>query len=406
MRIIYVTARLPHGANEAFILPEIRQIVRAGHDVLVVPRSPRGAILHGTELLDRSFREGVFSPSVFKAAINTVLVAPGQTAEAMRLLAGSRSLTVRLKNVAVVPKALWLANTAARWKADHIHCHWSGTTATISMLASARSGVPWSLTAHRWDIVENNLLAAKVRSASFVRFISQDGLRMARSIGIGTGENARVLHMGAAIPAAPGRRPGTGRVVLCPARLVEVKGHRYLLEAWRILQRRRLGSELWLAGSGELRPKLEALCAGLGLAGSVRFLGAFKHSVLLKMYEEGAVAAVVLASLDLGNGHHEGIPVSLIEAMSYGIPVVATDAGGTPELVTPRTGLLVPSADAEALAAAIEIVLSDRVYSEQLGLAGRERVLADFNIVRVASVLVSEFEAAARVRVLAQASNY
>ena len=406
MRIIYVTARLPHGANEAFILPEIRQIVRAGHDVLVVPRSPRGAILHGTELLDRSFREGVFSPSVFKAAINTVLVAPGQTAEAVRLLAGSRSLTVRLKNVAVVPKALWLANTAARWKADHIHCHWSGTTATISMLASARSGVPWSLTAHRWDIVENNLLAAKVKSASFVRFISQDGLRMARSIGIGTGENARVLHMGAAIPAAPGRRPGTGRVVLCPARLVEVKGHRYLLEAWRVLQRRRLGSELWLAGSGELRPKLEALCARLGLAGSVRFLGAFNHSVLLKMYEEGAVAAVVLASLDLGNGHHEGIPVSLIEAMSYGIPVVATDAGGTPELVTPRTGLLVPSADAEALAAAIEIVLSDRVYSEQLGLAGRERVLADFNIVRVASVLVSEFEAAARVRVLAQASNY
>jgi colanic acid/amylovoran biosynthesis glycosyltransferase len=406
VRIIYVTARLPHGANEAFIVPEIRQIVRAGHDVLVIPRSPRGAILHGTELLNRSFRKGVFSPGVLKTAINTALSGPRQTAEAIRLLAGSRSLAVSLKNAAVVAKALWLADTAVRWKADHIHCHWSGTTATTAMLASARSGVPWSLTAHRWDIVENNLLAAKVKSASFVRFISEDGLRMARSIGIGPAENARVLHMGAAIPAVPGRRPGTARVVLCPARLVEVKGHRYLLEAWRIVQRRSPGGKLWLAGTGELRPELEALSARLGLGKSVRFLGAFRHSVLLKMYEEGAVSAVVLASLDLGDGHHEGIPVALIEAMSYAIPVVATAAGGTPELVTPRTGLLVPPADAAAFADAIERVVTGGVYSEQLGLAGRERVLADFNIVRVASALVSEFEAAAKGRVLARASNY
>jgi glycosyltransferase involved in cell wall biosynthesis len=270
------------------------------------------------------------------------------------------------------------------------------------MLASARSGIPWSLTAHRWDIAENNLLAVKVKSASFVRFISQDGLRMARSIGIGSAENTRVIHMGAAIPAAARRRMGTGRVVLCPARLVEVKGHRYLLQAWRILQQRGAGGELWLAGSGELRPDLEALSARLGLGESVKFLGAIRHSDLLKMYEEGAVSAVVLASLDLGDGHHEGIPVALIEAMSYAVPVVATAAGGTPELVTPRAGLLVPPADPEAIAGAIENVLRDDVYSEQLGRAGRERVVKDFNIVRVTATLVDEFEAAGRDRVFSR----
>jgi glycosyltransferase involved in cell wall biosynthesis len=313
---------------------------------------------------------------------------------------------VKIKNLAVVPKALWLADVAVRWKADHIHCHWSGTTATAAMLASARSGVPWSLTCHRWDIVENNLLAAKAKSASFVRFISQDGLQMARSIGIGPAENTQVLHMGAAIPQAAGRRPGTRRVVLCPARLVEVKGHRYLLEAWRMLERRGVGGELWLAGSGESRADLEALCGRLGLGESVTFLGAIRHADLLKMYEEGAVSAVVLASVDLGDGHHEGIPVALIEAMSYGVPVIATAAGGTPELVTPRAGLLVPPADPDALADAIQSVLLDHVWSEQLGRAGRERVLTDFNVVRVASGLISEFEAAGRDRVLGRASNF
>src|SRR5262249_30380530 len=138
---------------------------------------------------------------------------------------------------------------------------------------------------------------------------------------------------------------------------------------------------------------------------SVKFLGAIRHAELLKMYEEGAVSAVVLASLDLGDGHHEGIPVALIEAMSYAIPVVATAAGGTPELVTPRTGLLVPPADPDALANAIQTVLRDGGCNEQLGRAGRERVLTDFNIIRVTSTLISEFEAATRDRVLAQASN-
>jgi glycosyltransferase involved in cell wall biosynthesis len=178
--------------------------------------------------------------------------------------------------------------------------------------------------------------------------------------------------------------------------LVEVKGHRFLLEAWQILQRRGLDAELWLAGQGELRPQLERLSSTLGLTGSVKFLGAIPHSQLLKMYEEGAVTAVILASIDLGNGLHEGVPVALIEAMSYGIPVVATPTGGTVELVLPGSGLLVPPADPAALADAIQSLLEDAGLREQLGEAGRRRVLEDWDIVGVTSQLVREFETARR----------
>jgi len=378
------------------VIPEITELVRSGHDVLVVPRSPLGNIMYGHALVEIAQRESVFSGRVLKAAAVAALAAPVQVAAAARLLLRSRSPKVAVKNLTIIPKALWLAAVAAQWKADHIHCHWAGTTATMAMLASGLSGIPWSLTAHRWDIVENNLLAAKVRSASFVRFISEDGLKMAQALGAKCAAHVRVLHMGVAIPARVQRRYGPRPVVLCPARLVEVKGHRFLLEAWQILQRRGLDAELWLAGQGQLRPQLERLSSTLGLTGSVKFLGAIPHSQLLKMYEEGAVTAVILASIDLGNGLHEGVPVALIEAMSYSIPVVATPTGGTVELVLPGSGLLVPPADPAALADAIQSLLEDAGLREQLGEAGRQRVLEDWDIVGVTSQLVREFETARR----------
>jgi glycosyltransferase involved in cell wall biosynthesis len=393
MKIVYVTASLPHGSDEAFVIPEIRQLIHAGHQVLVVPRSPTGRILHGQDLRRCARREALCSPAILKAAAAAVLAAPGKTAAAVLPLLKTRSPGVAIKNLAIVPKALWLAEVAQSWRAQHIHSHWAGTTASMAMLASQVSGIPWSFTAHRWDIVENNLLAAKVRSARFARFISRDGLRMARQLGIGTADNARVLPMGVPIPSQVQRWHGPRPLVLCPARLVAVKGHRFLLEAWRILRRSGLDVELWLAGQGELRTQLEALRESFGLTNLVTFLGAVPHHELLKIYERTPVSAVVLPSLDLGRGVHEGIPVALIEAMSYGIPVVATATGGTPELVTPGTGLLVPPADPVALADAIGSLVRDGELRSQLGDSGRLRVVETHDIVRIVAHLESAFDA-------------
>jgi len=394
LRIVYVTASLPHGTDEAFIVPEILELRRAGHDVLVVPRSPRGRILHGQALLEQTQREPLYSTAVLKAAAASTLADPTRIAGCTKSVFQGASLLAKFKNAAVVPKALWLADFAARWKADHLHCHWAGTTASMTMLASQISGIPWSFTAHRWDIVENNLLTEKVRSASFARFISQDGLTMARAIGIGPETNAGVVPMGVVIPELSRRYSQPRPVVICPARLVEVKGHRHLLEAWRMLAERGVEGELWLAGNGELRSALDAQVKASGLDGSVRFLGTIPHDALLKLYAEVEIAAVVLASIDMGHGLHEGIPVALIEAMSFGIPVVATMTGGTPELVQPGSGLLVRPAQPAALAGALQVLLQDDALRERLGAAGRLRVREEYDIVKVASQLAHAFEAA------------
>lgn len=396
MRIIYVTANLPHGTDEAFIVPEIGQMNQSGHEVLVIPRSPRGLIVHGSELLRQARRESLCSAQVLRTAGKVALETPGQAIASARRLLKSRSAGVLLKNLAIVPKALWLADVATRWKADHIHCHWAGTTATMTMLASSLSNVPWSLTLHRWDIVENNLLAEKVRAASFARFICEDGLRMARAIGIGPEANVRVLSMGVPIPPPLGGRRRLKPVVVCPARLVAVKGHRFLLQAWRILENRGVTGELWLAGQGELRQELEALTDTLGLRRSVKFLGVLSHRQLLSLYQESEVSVVVVPSIDMGNGCHEGIPVALVEAMSYGLPVVATRTGGTVELVLPGTGLLVPPEDPAALAGALQTLLQDGILREKMGSRGRLRAMEAHDIVRIASELASAFAAGRR----------
>jgi colanic acid/amylovoran biosynthesis glycosyltransferase len=384
VRIIYITTALPYGTDEAFIVPEIRELIRCGHEVLVIPRSPGGRILHGRELVSCSRIESLCSARVLATAGAKAIASPATVINAVRPLLASKAA----KNLAVVPKALWLASLARDWRADHIHCHWGGTTASLAMVASTVSGVPWSLTLHRWDIVENNLLAEKVRRAAFARFICEDGLRMARELGA-PADRACVIHMGVELPVRGSSFGSNSRgVVLCPARLVEVKGHRYLIEAWKLLKRRGIEGELWLAGDGELRGALEALARGLD---SVQFLGALPHDELLALYEQNLVSAVVMPSVDLGGGCHEGIPVALIEAMGYGIPVIATRAGGTPELISPGAGLLVPPSNPAALAGAIERIFEDDELRSRLGQAGRRRAREAFDITRVVSELARNF---------------
>jgi glycosyltransferase involved in cell wall biosynthesis len=299
-----------------------------------------------------------------------------------------------LKNLAVYPKGLWLAQIAEQWRAQHIHAHWAGTTASVAMVASNISGIPWSFTCHRWDIVENNLLCLKVRAATLARFINQKGLDMATSMGVkGLERKARVIHMGVELPELPSRAGAKNRppIIICPANLLPVKGHKYLIEAVALLKERGVQICLWIAGQGELRECLEKQVMQRGVSCQVRFLGQLSHLSILHHYAQGDVDALVLASVDLGNNEHEGIPVALIEAMSYGVPVVATAAGGVPELLYGGAGLVVPPQEPQSLADAIQSLISDHGLREQLGRAGRNRVEQEFAVENTVNEMVAMF---------------
>ena len=145
--------------------------------------------------------------------------------------------------------------------------------------------------------------------------------------------------------------PPDGLIVGCVARLVAVKDHHTLLEAWRIVSGHVPSATLAIMGGGELRESLEAHAREIGIAESVRFTGEVKPEIL----PHSVLDVCALASLD------EGFPNSLLEAMAQRVPVVSTNVGGISDLITSgQNGLLVQSGDAKALANGIVQLLTDK----------------------------------------------
>lgn len=161
------------------------------------------------------------------------------------------------------------------------------------------------------------------------------------------------------------RRPALAEfVVTCVARLATQKGHLYLLQAFREVAAEVPKAQLWLAGEGPLRLELEATSKKLGLQDHVRFLGRVNRADLPELYSQTSVVA--LASL------WEGLPVTLIEAMSAGVPIVATEVGGNAELVrTGENGLIVPPRNPAALAQALVRLAKDPDCRAQMGQRSR-----------------------------------
>ena len=395
MRLIYVSSSLPYGPGEAQVVPEIEVLTKQGHEVIIVPAYPRGSVLHddAKALMESTITQPLLSLNIVKAAIVESLRAPTKVLRILGWLFQSRSFMILLKNLAIYLKGLWLARLARRWKADHIHATWAAVAATMALIASEVSGIPWSFTARRFDILENNLLSLKMVHASFMRLISQDGLKMVKELGLEMPDHrVLILHVGVYLPTHFGalrdqQEEVNVPIILCPAGLRPVKGHKYLIEAFAILRERGVKSELWLAGQGKLRRELQKQIEALELSHRIDFLGQLPHLELLDLYNQGKIAIVVLPSL------HEGIPVSLIEAMAHGMPVVSTIVGGTPELLEGGVGLLVPPKDPMALANAIECLVKDPEVRKRLGETGRKRVEDSFAVESIMAELVRRFEA-------------
>ena len=157
--------------------------------------------------------------------------------------------------------------------------------------------------------------------------------------------------------------------ILMASRFARQKDHATLIEALALLRERGARPVLYLAGAGSarLRRKAEALVRQLGLQQQVRFLG----NVADLPQRLAATQVFVLST------HWEGMPLALVEAMAAGCACVASQVLGVREVIEHgRTGLLVPHADAAALADALQQLLQDPALASRLGQAARSRALA------------------------------
>lgn len=167
--------------------------------------------------------------------------------------------------------------------------------------------------------------------------------------------------------------PEGAPVVGSVGRFVPYKGYPSLLEAARRVEDAVPGVYWLVVGDGEQRQELEAQSRRLGLSERVRFTG----------WRDDVADLLALCSLFVLPSRGEHFGRVLIEAMAMERPIVATDAGGVPEIVVHgECGLLVPPGDARAMADAVVALLRDPARALRLGRAARERAEARFDIAR------------------------
>jgi colanic acid/amylovoran biosynthesis glycosyltransferase len=279
----------------------------------------------------------------------------------------------------------------------HVHAHFTSPSGDVAQLV-ARLGVEragrtrwsWSFSAHGTDIFNDGpaSLAAKVGSASLVICISDFGrsqlMRIAAEEDWGKVLVARCGLDGEWFESGAAPRPDGDLRLLTVGRLEREKGHAILLEAVSLLQQRHVPVVLEVVGDGSRLDSLRRQAESLGISDRVTFAGPVGQDRIQDRYR--AADAFCLPSLG------EGIPVVLMEALASGLPVIASNTMGIPELIEDgATGLLVSPGRHEDLAAAIERLARDRSLGGRLGAAGRERVMEEFNLDRGVEILRAAF---------------
>lgn len=400
--IAYMMSRFPH-LPETFILREMTEMERLGWDIRLYPLMiQQQAIVHAEaeRWIPQAQSSAFVSPSVIKANLQTGMSKPTGVASvwAQTVTESRRSPSELVRNLALIPKAI----TMGRWMKQagivHIHAHYATYPAFAAWVINRLIGIPYSVTVHAHDIyVSQTMLATKLRPAAAVIAISDYNREfLAKHAGEWIRAKTHVVHCGIRpdkyAPRSTMAAVSSRFEIISTGSLQEYKGHRYLIDACAILRDRGLAFRCRIIGGGEDRETLQQQIETLGLHSFVELMGPqSEHQVmaLLPTADCYAQASVVTAS-----GKMEGIPVALMEALACGLPVVATNISGIPELVRHQeTGYLVPPTDPVALADMLMHIAEHREDAHRLGSQGRELVLTEFNlpntIAQLSQVLVA-----------------
>lgn len=379
MRIVVVTANFPHGSGEEFLEAELGELDRRGVLAGIFPNRGHRRPLRDLHRSLASVDVWTWGPGSLFDLIWLVCLRPKASMNVMLTLLSDRQHLGR-NMLCLLPGAL-LAKRLIRGDADHVHAHWCSTSGTTALFAHIWSGADLSFSFHRWDIYDGNLIGKKGARSNFIRVISERGAdAVAARLDEGDRSKVHVVHLGQSMPMHCAE-VSRGQRIVCIANHVPVKGIPVLLKALVEVKSEIPHVQMDLIGDGPLREEYQELVAELGLLENVRFRGQLAHDVVMNELASGLFQALVLPSLDLGGGLHEGIPVSLMEAMSVGLPVVSTRTGSIPELIIDgRSGLLVEPGDPVELSRAIAMLLTDKVIAASLGEGGAERVRAEFEV--------------------------
>jgi glycosyltransferase involved in cell wall biosynthesis len=385
-RIAYLISQYPT-VSHTFILREVRGLRARGFDLRVIairgPDRPpeRLTAAERDEARATYYVLGSGVGPLIRAHLATLWRRPRAYLGALWEAIEPSRLDLRhaRRALAYWAEAAVVGDWMAREGVTHVHTHF---TSHVGRFVARMFPVTYSATVHGPTELENRLqygLRARVAAATFVcTSCHYVRAQLLLECPPEAWSKVDVVRLGVDTrryrPArrAPRAGPGAPLNVLCVARLSEQKGHHILIAAAEALHRGGVDFHLHLVGDGPLRTSLESEVRRRGLETRVVFRGARNEQEVLELYAQADVFALTSFA--------EGVPVSLMEAMAMGIPCVATQVSGTPELIRNGIdGLLIPPADAAAAAEALARLAGDPALRARLGTAGRQRVRAEYD---------------------------
>ncbi len=405
MKIAYLVSQFPE-TFETFILREIAELsVREIQVEVFSLKVCRDKIVHeeAKNLADKvHYRPFVFSFAVFGATLAFLLSHPLRWLHALWVALSAdfnlRSLNhtgIRIaKNLAVFPKSCSFAWAIRSGGFRHLHAHWANTPTTAAMMISILTRVPFSITAHAFDIYKDRpRLGPKLRTARFVVTCTDYNREYLQALAPNKSDKIYLNYHGLDpelfCHTAP--RLADPLRLLAVGRLTQTKGFFDLVEACAQLMKAGVAFECTLVGDGELRRELEAAVVKHKMSQVFQIKGVIGQKPLRILYETADI--FVMPSVVAADGDRDGIPNVVLEAMAAGLPIVATQISGLPEAVEDgRNGLLVPERSASRLAEAIQILARDSDRRDQMGKASRARVMEQFVLETNISELVDIFE--------------
>lgn len=384
--IAYVMTHYPRVAL-TFISGEIDALERRGVPIAPFAMNPPSDCDLGSEQLklrrDRTTYLKSSWLAAFGAFFRQALRHPlAMTRLLIRAIASARwDLGRAARRMAHLMEAALLARQCSRRGVRHIHAHFGQAPATIAWLASEIMNfrhaeiTGWSFTIHGFhDFIDDAeaRLDLKAAAAGFVICVSDfTKSQLCRITPPQLWNRFHVVRCGIDLAAFPfrGERSlaATLRVVSV-GRLSPEKGQLILLGAVAMLCAKGIMVELVLVGDGPFKEGIEREVSRLGLQDQVTLTG--------ELSAEDVQAHLLSADVFCLPSFAEGLPVSIMEAMAIGVPVVSTLIGGIPELaIDGKTALTVPASNVDALAEALSRMMSDDDFRQRAVKAAREAVV-------------------------------
>lgn len=384
-RVAYVMTHYPR-VTLTYIASEIDEVERRGATILPIAMNlPAAEDLTTEESRERQRRSFYLKASPTMVAVAALRVAATHPVKMARMaftaIRSARSdLSIIGRRLVHLCYGALAARHCRKQDIHHLHAQFGLAPATIAWFAceilnfDRRAPATWSFTIHGFHDFVNETesrLDLKAASASFVICISDfTRSQLCRVTNPQDWDRFHVIRCGIDLTAFPLSRPRPNcqvpRIAIV-GRLSPEKGHGILLDAVSKLAKAGLPLEVEVIGDGPFGEELRKLAIDLGLEKSVNFSGELLPDEVARRLTEADIFCMASFA--------EGLPISIMEAMATGVPVVTTWIGGIPELALNEvTALTVPPGNSDALAAAIKRLVADPQLSKRLASAGRAAV--------------------------------